>query len=950
MKMQEKSPSSGLDDSGILSPNNQNSQPADDQDFLQTASSQPWHSKFLINYLGINPKKPPVFKILLYVLGTLFFLFLLKRVYFDSNTKNAYYTSYTPNRHIIKTYTTPFFDLQFDNPTSHPEISQPSINKEDYIPKLQLSCYLYSHDHLNIIIRDADKIRYELPHEHPFPYPKHVNQSLLPEESGFTMYFEFEPFNLIIKRKLTEEILFDLTDRFIYTNFYLELSFITPTREIYGLGERFGPLQYKDGTYSMFILGQNGPERPAQGHQSMYLCKEYSGLYHVNLLKNVNAQEVVVQGQKITWKTIGGVYDFHFFLGDSPESALEKYHEYIGAWSLPAFWHLGSHQSKPLGLSDVGQLEKTLEKYEKAGIPLDSLWSNMDLYEKNENFNINTDIFPSEKMQQLFAKYNKKWIPVAQPTIPTSKNNPLWKFSGDISQFTIKDGLSHEPLTGYESSGSTQFIDFLHPNISKFWDFALDSVYNKVPAASGLWLDNNEPTNLMKQYKESTYFKNIKQRKFYNLPFYPNGVDNLYNLPIINLDSTHYGNIEEYNIRSLTAFYQSLHTYNYLKSKPGTYFPLVLSRGNMFGMGQFSSHSITNLPSTWNSLHNSLSSILSYQIFGIPMVGTEICGSTRLKKTDGELCARWYQLSVFYSFARNSRALYSQADDDSQEPYDAQTFASIKKSVQLRYSLLKQYYTFFFERPGKELRLGTILRPLFFEFHDKTVPKYGSKVHEEQFLLSDVVMVAPVLYQGKTSRQVYFPDCKWYDLRDGKEVLFRGRNGMVNAGIEEEVPYFLRAGKMVLKQDVEKVKSTEDLGNVFNVTAGLTDFVTGGGVRKAEAKGKILDVKDYSEEVVYKECVEKGCMMNITVVCEYNENELTMILSSSSQAEDREENQVEISWINLLGVEKGLKEKGNVEEKENEYRYDKESKVLSIEMKEKLKLKNNSKYVFKIQI
>ena len=953
----------------------------EDQEFLPLTKhpeSLPWyvrHVRNLDKYLRVNEKKLPSLKFAIYLCGILLFLVLLKRLVFDWKTegRNIVYNSYSRNNNGIKTYTSPFLDIQFENPISYSDIRTPTIEREDYIPRLQMICYLYNKDHLNIIIRDADKVRYELPHEHPFPFPKDVN-SVLPEDSDFILNFQLEPFNLIVKRKSTEEIIFNLADRFVFTNLYLEVSFMMPTHEIYGLGERISPLQFKDGTYSLFILDRFGkidngePGYNAQGHHSMYLCKEHSDLYHVNLLKNINAQEVTLKNRKLTWQITGGVLDFHFFLGESPEDALQKYHSYIGGWTLPAFWHMGYHQSKWWGYKDTNDLEYVLENFEKNEIPMDVIWSDLDLYEDDQNFKFNTNKFPPAETTEMFKKYNKKWIAVVQAYIPTQKTNPCWEYKEEnLLDLTIKDGVTGEPLIGYEFSGFVYFVDFLNPKSSKFWSHMLDYMNDKVPI-SGFWLDANELTNLMTRFESTKpiYSHNIEKRKYYKLPFYPGG-ENLYDLPLVNLDAMHYGGIEEYNVRSLNAYYQSIHTYDYLKKKEGTYFPFVLSRGNMFGIGQFSFHFVPDIESSWELLRGSLGPTLTYPIFGIPMIGADICGFIDEHQPDAELCARWHQLSVFYTFARNHHAPQNKFDNH-QEPYtyNGTTFTSIKNSILMRYSMLKQFYTYFFTRPGQQLRVGTVMRPLFFEFHKKSrhdapLPPYGDRIYEEQFMMSDAIMAAPVLHEGRKDLDIYFPHSKWFDLRDGKEVPVRGQFMNLPAPVEGIVPHFLREGKMVFKQDVIGVKSTEDLSNVFNITVALPDFVARGKSKKAEAVGNILDVPDYSEEVIYKQCTEKNCLMNVTIACAYGNKTFTTAITSKSESSERTENPIEIKEIHLLGAPKDFfasKPIGKVELKDaagkgksvHEYKFDESNNILKIFVSNNLVLSNDSHYIFSISV
>lgn len=88
------------------------------------------------------------------------------------------------------------------------------------------------------------------------------------------------------------------------------------------------------------------------------------------------------------------------------------------------------------------------------------------------------------------------------------------------------------------------------------------------------------------------------------------------------------------------------------------------------------------------------------------MVGSDVCGF-HLNST-AELCARWMQLGVLYPFSRN----HNEIESHSQEPYvfGQRTLRTAKMSLDLRYAILKQYYSIFVRSKG----LGSIFRPLFF--------------------------------------------------------------------------------------------------------------------------------------------------------------------------------------------------------------------------------------------
>jgi alpha-glucosidase len=151
------------------------------------------------------------------------------------------------------------------------------------------------------------------------------------------------------------------------------------------------------------------------------------------------------------------------------------------------------------------------------------------------------------------------------------------------------------------------------------------------------------------------------------------------------------------------------------------------------------------------------------------------------------LLARWYQLGAFYPLARANDA----KGCSDQEPWvwGERIEAVCRRALELRYRLLPYLYTVFEEAA----RTGApVLRPLLYHYGDDE----AARLRHDQALLGADLMVAPVLWPGRTAREVYLPDGRWYDLRSG-EVADGRTHVLADAPLDGEIPVYARGGSII---------------------------------------------------------------------------------------------------------------------------------------------------------
>lgn len=218
-------------------------------------------------------------------------------------------------------------------------------------------------------------------------------------------------------------------------------------------------------------------------------------------------------------------------------------------------------------------------------------------------------------------------------------------------------------------------------------------------------------------------------------------------------------------------------------------------------------------------MYYSIVNMLAFNTLSMPMIGSDICGF--LDDTTEELCSRWIELGSFYPFSRNHNTLGATP----QELYRWQTVSEISSFIlRVRYSLLPEYYTLLWHANQEG---SPVIRPLFFEFPTDE----NTLGVDKQFLVGNRLMVIPVITEGATTVDAYFPDALWYDFYTG-EVLSSTGDVTLSAPLDF-IPVYVLGGAIVARHSAPQLTTYETRAQAFNLTVAL-DGLSGG-----QAKGDL---------------------------------------------------------------------------------------------------------------
>ncbi|KAH8854391.1 Lysosomal alpha-glucosidase [Schistosoma japonicum] len=590
------------------------------------------------------------------------------------------------------------------------------------------------------------------------------------ENVQYKVSMEKSPFGLKIMRNTKEqEVLLDstgsLSSSFIVSDQFLQISFRVNAETSFGPGEV--EQKYPNDFETWTRLGLWGHDGDPHSYANLYGTHNFfMGLKHDGtafgvFFLNSNAQEVAITPlPAITYRTIGGILDFFVFTGPKPLDVLNQYYTLIGHPTLPPYWSLGFHLCR-YGMKNLSEVRSVLKRNVEAGIPIDAQWFDIDYMDAYKIWSVDKKRFDgigTYVNDILHKQYSMRTVIIVDPAVSTKGGSGYLPYEDGMRLGVfINDSRTGTPIIGTVWPGETVFPDFSHPSTEDWWYKSASDFY-EVVNFDGLWIDMNEPAN----FNDGSLTGCPSWNKLDNPPYIPKILQNSLYDKTICPSALHY-NTTHYNLHNMYGYHEARVTHNVLKRLFPDRRPFILTRSSYAGSGMYAAHWTGDVLSNWDSLKASVAQIINFNMFGIPMVGADICGF--VGNTTQELCVRWSQLGAFYPFSRNHNE--DEASDQDPAYWSKDTIEAIKESLELRYHLLPYIYTLFYRA---YLNGTTVARALAFEFpEDLSTHKINA-----QFMLGSCILVTPVLDEGRVGVEGYVPSGEWINLSTGKRYFSRG--------------------------------------------------------------------------------------------------------------------------------------------------------------------------------
>eukprot|EP00833_Pecoramyces_ruminatium_P009629 jgi/Orpsp1_1/1183661/evm.model.c7180000086195.1 len=721
------------------------------------------------------------------------------------------------------------------------------------IQKLDLKVSYETDTRLHVHVQPRDIEKY--PHNTDIPaaaYPFEIKNEKINEPLYSIELEEDGDFDIVVKRKNGNTIFNTKPNEFVFEQQFLQLMTDVPVNaNIYGFGEVVSEFKRNANAtrQAMFALDVACPrDQNVYGSHPFYIEIADDGTAYGVFLKNCHGMDFILEPGKLSFRVNGGNFDLYFFMGPTVQEVIAQYYKVIGQPALMPYWPLGFHQCR-YGYPNIDKVESVVAKYKENNIPLDTMWIDIDYMDKYKDFTYDPVNFPVERIKKFVNNLHDNhqyYINMIDPAISTDPEYPTFK-RGVEKDIFVKNA-SGDLFRGKVWPGETVFPDFHHPNVLEYWTNEI-KLFKEIANTDGNWFDMNEAANFCNG--ECAGSKTTTNYKFgiFNPNNPPYGIfDHKSNATPLNyknmdMDATYYGGLIEYDIHNIYGHMESVVSYQAFLNIDPVKRPFILSRSTFSGSGKYVAHWLGDNYSTWDYLGISIPGMLNFQMFGIPLVGSDICGFNN--DANEELCTRWMELGAFYPFSRN----HNGKGQVSQEAFEWKSTAEAsRRALAIRYELLPYWYTNMVKAHTDSYMMVT---PFAFEWPTDTVALDTDK----QFLVGRAVMITPVITEGATSVTGYFPAGKWYDWYD-PTVSFTGPTYKELDAPLEHIPVHIRGGFVIPVQG-PKLTVYENRNSPFGLIVALD--------AKNKASGEIylddgvsIDIKGKKTEVQYT--VENGTL------------------------------------------------------------------------------------------
>lgn len=487
-------------------------------------------------------------------------------------------------------------------------------------------------------------------------------------------------------------------------------------------------------------------------------------------------------------------YDLYLLSGGNENAICKEFRTLIGRSYIPPKWAFGLAQSR-WGYKTEEDVREVARQYKEHDLPLDMICMDIEYMQDYADFTVNKERFPDlTKLSADLKAQGIRLVPIIDAGVRIDPNDPTCTEGLEKGYFCKKaDGT---PFVAAVWPGKAYFADFLRPEVREWFGHKYKALTDC--GIEGFWNDMNEPSLFYSPERLRAFLNdmaalrekdNIEQEEFF--PRVVGGAMGLMNSPADYASFYHEVDGRKVRHDQVHNLYGGSMTRAageaFADLRPGQR-TLLYSRSSFIGSHRYGGIWLGDNNSSWAQLLANIQMMPSVQMCGFLYSGADLCGFS--SDTTPDLALRWLEFGLLTPLMRNHSAVGTRMQEYYRFP---EVLPAVRNMIRLRYALLPYLYSEFMKAA---LENTSYFRPLAFDYPDDP----DAREVEDQLLLGEGLMAAPVYVQNAHGRHVYLPEpMKLLRLRavdDYDEEILPAGHHYIRCALDE-VLLFLRPGHIV---------------------------------------------------------------------------------------------------------------------------------------------------------
>ena len=487
-------------------------------------------------------------------------------------------------------------------------------------------------------------------------------------------------------------------------------------------------------------------------------------------------------------------YDLYLLSGGNENVICKEFRTLIGRSYIPPRWAFGLAQSR-WGYKTEEDVREVARQYKEHDLPLDMICMDIEYMQDYADFTVNKERFPDlTKLSADLKAQGIRLVPIIDAGVRVDPNDSTCTEGLEKGYFCKKaDGT---PFVAAVWPGKAYFADFLRPEVREWFGHKYKALTDC--GIEGFWNDMNEPSLFYSPERLRAFLDdmaalrekdNSEQEEFF--PRVVGGAMGLMNSPADYASFYHEADGRKVRHDQVHNLYGGSMTRAageaFADLRPGQR-TLLYSRSSFIGSHRYGGIWLGDNNSSWAQLLANIQMMPSVQMCGFLYSGADLCGFSC--DTTPDLALRWLEFGLLTPLMRNHSAVGTRMQEYYRFP---EVLPAVRNMIRLRYALLPYLYSEFMKAA---LENTSYFRPLAFDYPDDP----DAREVEDQLLLGEGLMAAPVYVQNAHGRHVYLPEpMKLLRLRavdDYDEEILPAGHHYIRCALDEML-LFLRPGHII---------------------------------------------------------------------------------------------------------------------------------------------------------